>query len=54
MDALVGLVIGWSLGGLTMWIWFVSAGLIRSRSEWYAIRKAQGKSVPDNWEDDEP
>ncbi len=45
--------LGWMIGTAAMWAWFHCNNLIRSRSEWYALRKAQGKKVPDDWEYDD-
>jgi hypothetical protein len=47
---LVGIGLGFGLA----WAYFLSSGLIRSRSEFYRSRRARGLPVPDNWEDDEP
>lgn len=52
-DMFFGFLIGFSVGAAVMWIYFGMNGLIRSRSEWYGIRKAQGKQVPDDWDDPE-
>lgn len=31
--------LGFSLGAMTLWLYFLGSGLIRSRKEWYAYRK---------------
>lgn len=46
----VGLSVGWSLGALVMWYHFWANGLIRSRKEWYAHRRSQGRDVPHDWD----
>lgn len=40
---------GWASGSLAVWRYFKSAGLIRTRAEYYAARKARGLSVPVDW-----
>lgn len=45
--------VGVSTGFALAWGYFLSAGLIRTRREWYADRKARGLSVPDDWDRDE-
>lgn len=52
-DIIIGFLMGFSAGGAFMWFYFGMNGLIRSRSEWYGIRKTQGKEVPDDWDDPE-
>jgi hypothetical protein len=54
MEWLVWLSVGWFLGSSAMWLYFHSQRLIRSRSEWYAVQKALGRPVPDNWQEDFP
>ena len=50
---MVDAVIGFCVGFAFAWGYIEFTGLKRSRSEWYAHRKAMGKKVPDNWEDDD-
>lgn len=52
MEWIMLVTLGWSAGSLSMWLYFTTQGLIRTRSEWYRWRKAQGKRVPDDWQED--
>lgn len=42
----IGLAIGWSLGGVVIWRYFVWQKLIRSREEWHeACHKGENAKV---------
>lgn len=45
--------LGFSAGFLAAWWYFRAVGLIRTRREYYAARKAEGHKVPGDWDDDD-
>lgn len=48
-----GLMLGWMIGSVVMYLYIKAAGLFRTRKEFYADRLARGFSVPEDWEDEE-
>jgi hypothetical protein len=44
---------GFCAGWLACWWYLNAAGLVRTRREYYAARKAEGEDVPGDWDDDD-
>ncbi len=49
---LLGLTLGWGIGGLFMYYYINRAGLFRTRREFYAARRAKGLPVPSDWDEE--
>jgi hypothetical protein len=44
---------GFCVGLLVEWWYLHAVGLIRTRREYYAARRAEGHEVPEDWGEDE-
>jgi hypothetical protein len=53
-EVVMALGLGFSAGFACAWWYFLVTGLIRTRREYYADRRARGEDVPADWERGKP
>jgi hypothetical protein len=44
--------VAFAAGFIFCWAYLNACGLVRTRREYYAARRAEGHEVPEDWEDD--